>query len=127
MEKEGWHPSAKGERVAEIGPIPVIKGTEYSALYAEAIFTPGMKSHIHIHPGPEVWYTVAGESCLETPNGKFLGRAGGPPVIVSGGVPMQLTATGTQQRRALVLLLHDSSKPPTMDVDDWTPKGLCGQ
>lgn len=126
VEKKGWHPSGKGERVAEIGPLPVVLGTEYSALYAEAIFTPGMKSHVHIHPGPEAWFTVAGESCLETPKGKLVGRVGGPPVIVPGGTPMQLTATGTQQRRALVLLLHDSSKAPTMDFHDWAPKGLCG-
>jgi hypothetical protein len=38
---------------------------------------------------------------------------------------MHLTATGTEIRRALVLILHESAKPATTLVHDWTPKGLC--
>jgi quercetin dioxygenase-like cupin family protein len=79
----------------------------------------------HTHAGPEAWYTQAGETCLKTPQGKQIGRAGGPPVIVPGGPPMHLTATGTEQRRALVLILHDSSKHATTPEHDWVPKGLC--
>ena len=123
--KPGWLPARKGERVAEIGPIPISAGKEYSALYMEAILNPGMTSAIHTHSGPEAWFTVAGETCLETPEGKFTGRPGGPPVIVPTGSPMLLTATGTQQRRAVTLILHDSSKPPTTVAHDWIPKGLC--
>jgi quercetin dioxygenase-like cupin family protein len=124
IDRAGWHPST-GERVAEIGPLPIIAGEEYSAQYMEAIFNPGMTSAVHTHAGPEAWYTVAGETCLETPEGKFVGRAGGTPVIVPGGPPMQLTAIGTEQRRALVLILYQSSKPATTQAHDWTPKGLC--
>jgi hypothetical protein len=40
---------------------------------------------------------------------------------------MHLTATGTETRRALVLILHKTSKPPSTLVHDWTPKGLCKQ
>jgi quercetin dioxygenase-like cupin family protein len=91
----------------------------------EAIFRPGMKSAVHRHSGPEAWYTLAGETCLETPDGVMVGRAGGPPVIVPQGTPMELTATGTEVRRALVLILHDSAQPATMPATDWTPKGRC--
>lgn len=125
IEKAGWRPTTKGERVAEIGPLPVTAGEQYSALFMEVIFNPGMTSAIHTHSGPEAWYNMAGETCLETPNGKLVGRAGGPPVIVPGGPPMLLTTTGTEQRRGLTLILHDSSKPPTTVIHDWTPKGLC--
>jgi hypothetical protein len=38
---------------------------------------------------------------------------------------MHLTATGTELRRSLVLVLHLSSKPATTPAHDWTPKGLC--
>lgn len=124
IEETGWRPSG-GERIAEIGPLPVIAGEKYSAQYMEAIFTPGMTAPAHTHAGPEAWYTLAGETCLETPQGKQTGRSGGQYVIVPGGPPMHLTATGTEQRRALVLILHDSSKPATTLVHDWTPKGLC--
>ena len=119
----GWRPSG-GVRVAEIGPLLVKSGEKYTARYMEAIFTPGMTSPAHRHPGPEAWYTTAGEICLETPDGKSVGRAG-ESTIVPAGPPMHLTATGTEQRRSLVLILHESSQPASMPVSDWTPKGLC--
>ena len=120
----GWR-SPTGERVAEIGPLPIRAELEYSAQYMEAIFTPGMTAPAHRHSGSEAWYTLTGETCLETPDGAMVGRAGGSHVIVPGGPPMHLTATGTETRRALVLILHDSSQPATTPADDWTPKGLC--
>jgi hypothetical protein len=118
--------SAHGNRAAEIGPIPIKAGEDYSAQYMEAIYTPGMVAHEHVHSGPEAWYTLAGETCLETSDSRVqIGRAGGPPVIVPEGLAMHLTATGTEQRHALVLVLHQSSKPASTMVHDWTAKGLC--
>jgi quercetin dioxygenase-like cupin family protein len=124
IEDVGWR-SAGGERIAEIGPLPIKAGENYSAQYMEAIFNPGMTAPPHTHSGPEAWYTLAGETCLETPEGKQVGRAGGQFVIVPGGPPMHLTATGNEQRRALVLILHESSQPSTTLVHHWVPKGLC--
>jgi len=120
----GRRPS-DGSRVAEIGPLPISSDAKYSAQYMEAVFTPGMTAPAHRHSGPEAWYTLTGETCLETPEGKMVGRAGGSHVIVPGGPPRHLTATGTETRRALVLILHDSTQPPTTPAHDWTPKGLC--
>jgi quercetin dioxygenase-like cupin family protein len=100
----GWRPLG-GKRVADIGALPVSAGVPYVSEYMEAVFTPGMTTPVHRHPVPEAWYTVSGETCLETPEGKMVGRAGGAPVIVPGGPPMHLTATGTEIRRALVLIL----------------------
>jgi quercetin dioxygenase-like cupin family protein len=120
----GWRPTG-GERVAEIGPLPVRAEASYSAQYMEAVFTPGMTAPAHRHSGPEAWYTLTGETCLETPDGTMVGRAGGSYVIVPGGPPMHLTATGTDTRRAVVLVLHDSAQPATTPAPDWTPKGLC--
>jgi len=120
----GWH-SAGGTHVAEIGPLPTTAGREYTAQFMEATFRPGMKSRVHRHSGPEAWYTISGETCLETPEGSMVNRPGGPPVIVPQGPPMELTATGTETRKSLVLILHDSSQPHTMLATDWAPKGLC--
>ena len=120
----GWR-SQGGVHVAEIGPLPTIPGREYTAEFMEAVFRPGMKWRVHRHSGAEAWYTISGETCLETPEGAMVGRAGGAPVIVPEGPPMQLTATGNEVRRALVLILHDSAQPHTTLAPDWTPKGLC--
>jgi quercetin dioxygenase-like cupin family protein len=126
IDEAEWRPSS-GERVGKVGPLPVSGEARYSAQYMEAVFTPGMTAPAHRHSGPEAWYTLSGETCLETPEGKMVGRAGGAHVIVPQGPPMHLTATGKETRRALVLILHDSSKPPTTPAHDWTPKGLCKQ
>lgn len=121
---EDWR-SKGGTHVAEIGPLPTTAGREYTAQFMKAIFKPGMKSRIHRHSGAEAWYTISGETCLETPDGSMVGRAGGPPVIVPQGPPMELTATGTETRRALVLILHDAAQPHTTVATDWKPTGLC--
>ena len=124
IDRAGHHPDG-GTHVAEVGPLPASPGVQYAAQYMEAIFTPGMTAPAHRHSGTEAWYTLAGETCLETPEGRMIGRAGGAQVIVPGGPPMHLTATGTEIRRALVLILHDSSQPATTPAPDWAPKGLC--
>jgi quercetin dioxygenase-like cupin family protein len=125
IENETWR-SVHGNRIATIGPLSITPGEEYSTQYMEAIFMPGMTAPAHIHSGPEAWFTVGGETCLETSDGRVqVGRPGGAPVIVPAGLSMHLTATGTEQRRAVVLILHDSSKPPTTMVHDWAPRGLC--
>jgi hypothetical protein len=121
---KGWR-SKGGTHVAEIGPLPTTTGRDYTAQFLKAIFKPGMKSRIHRHSGPEAWYTISGATCLETPQGSMVGKAGGPPVIVPQGPPMELTATGTEIRKALVLILHDAAEPHTTLATDWKPKGLC--
>jgi len=122
---EKWR-STHGNRVAEIGPLPIVAGETYSAQLMEAAFTPGMTAAAHIHSGPEAWYAVGGETCLETSDDRMqIGRTGGAPVIVPMGLAMHLTAIGTEQRRSIVLILHLSSKPATTMVHDWIPKGLC--
>jgi quercetin dioxygenase-like cupin family protein len=123
-DQANWRASG-GERVADIGPLPVRAGAAYSTRYLDAVFEPGTTADEHRHAGPEAWYTIAGETCLETSEGTQGGRAGGPPVIVPEGLPMHLTATGTALRRALVLILYETGKPVTTPAHDWKPKGLC--
>lgn len=101
-----------GTRVAEIGPLVVKAGTSYTAQYMEAIFPPGAQTRPHTHPGPEAWYHEAGGVCLETPEGRAFGRAGDNGFIVPADLPMQLTVVGKEQRRSLVLILHETGKPP---------------
>jgi len=117
-------PKAPGEHVADIGPLHVARGTEYSATFLESVMTPGMTSAVHRHPGPEAWYTVSGEVCLEIPDGKIVGGPG-KPAIVPQGPPMFLTAIGRAQRRGITLILHETAQPPTTMEKTWKPKGLC--
>ena len=114
-----------GKLVAEIGPLPVTPGTKYTAQYMEAIFPPGAQTAAHTHPGPEAWYHAAGGVCLETPEGKAVGQAGDNGFIVPGNRPMQLTVIGKEERRSIVLILHETGKPASVVETKWVPKGLC--
>jgi hypothetical protein len=73
----------------------------------------------------EAWYTLEGAQCLETPEGKQVQRAGDPGLLVRAGLPMQLTAVGSDVRRSLVLILQDAAQPRSTIATDWIPKGLC--
>lgn len=121
--ERGWR-SSSGTPVAEIGPLPLPAAAEFSAMYMEATFVPGGSVAPHRHSGPEAWYTLSGEQCLETPKGRIVARAG-ESTIIPGGSPMALLAIGRETRRSLVLILHDSSQPASTFIQDWTPKGLC--
>jgi|SRR5579859_563084 len=125
IEDENWR-SPHGDRITEIGPLPIVAGEKYSAQFMEADFTPGMTAPAHVHSGPEAWYAVGGQTCLETSDGRMqISVVGGAPVIVPMGLSMHLTAIGTERRRSIVIILHQSSQQPTTMIHDWTPKGLC--
>ena len=128
LEKQSWHPprgKPAGSHMAMVGPIPISSGVDYEAVYMESIFAPGQTAPLHAHSGAEAFYTLTGDTCLETPAGVQWGIGPGNVVIVPGGLPMLLVARGTEQRRGVVLILHDSTQPPTTLTDSWTPKGLC--
>jgi quercetin dioxygenase-like cupin family protein len=119
----GWHPSG-GEHIADIGTLPITPGRKYTARYMEATFTPGMKAAVHRHSGPEAWYLLTGTQCLETPTGVTMAHAG-ESTIVPEGPPMALSSVGTETRRSVLLVLHDTTQPWITMAIDWEPKGLC--
>jgi len=120
---QGWRPSG-GDRMAEVGPLPVTPDRQYTAQFMEAVFPPGPIVAPHKHPGPEAWYMLGGEQCAETPAGVFRAKAG-ESLVLPGDTPMTLHIVGTAMRRSLVLILHDAGQRPTSAVTDWKPSGLC--
>jgi quercetin dioxygenase-like cupin family protein len=56
----------------------------YTARYLEAVITPGQRTPVHTHAGPEAWYLVAGTECLETPEGITVAHAGDSAVVKEG-------------------------------------------
>lgn len=114
-----------GNHVADVGPIPVNRQTVYAAAFLKSTFSPGMTAPVHVHSGPEAFYALSGDTCLETPEGIQVGRGPGNSIVVRGGPPMLLKAVGSEWRRGFALILHDAALPPTTLVQDWTPKNLC--
>jgi len=99
-----WRPP-NGTAVAVIGPLPVLPSEEYTARFIEAVYTPGMQTRIHTHPGPEALFVLTGGQCVETPAGANIAHAGEYSVLPAG-LPMVLMGVGTELRRAVGLILH---------------------
>jgi uncharacterized protein (TIGR02246 family) len=112
-----------GEPVAVIGPLELPRAKTYDAVLSYAVMRPGDRSLVHTHPGPEGWYMLAGEQCLETQAGtKRVGT--GETMTVPPNVPMELNIVGTTVRRSLVVIIHDSAQAAIIP-SDWKPSGVC--
>jgi quercetin dioxygenase-like cupin family protein len=118
--------SSTGQRVARIGPLPVLAAKRYTARFMEAVFPPGqgLQTAVHRHSGPEAWYVVSGAQCLRTPDATTVLRKG-ESGFVAAGPPMMLTSLGPDTRRALVLVLHDSEQPWMTVTTEWRPMVSC--
>jgi quercetin dioxygenase-like cupin family protein len=88
-----------------------------------AYFQPGQFTPVHTHPGPEAWWILEGEQCLQTTRTTLRLRAGHGGFVAEGDT-MRLVATGKGPRRALALILHDPDKLPGSNLE--TPPVLKG-
>lgn len=114
-----------GEAVAVVGPLELPPASSYHAVVSYARMRPGDRSIVHTHSGPEGWYMLAGEQCLETQTGTH--RAGaGQTMTVEANVPMELSITGTELRRSLLVVVHDATQPRGAP-SDWRPTGACAR
>ena len=113
-----------GRHRAVVGPIPIQPNRTYSMMVMSAHFLPGQFSVVHTHPGPEAWWVLDGEQCLQTTRTTVRARAG-QGAIVAEGDTMRMVGTGTNPRRALVLILHDSDKPGGYTIENAPPLKAC--
>lgn len=80
-----------------------------------------MQTRVHSHLGPEAFYVVEGEQCMETPDDKRLIPAGGT-YVVERGPHIQAAPKG---RRNLILILSPKGQPAVVPGADWQPTGFC--
>jgi quercetin dioxygenase-like cupin family protein len=114
-----------GEPIAVVGPLQLPAAQSYAAVLSYAVMRPGDSSRVHTHPGPEGWYVLAGEQCLETPAGASKARAG-ETMTAPANTPMELNVGGKTLRRAFALVIHDSTQQRGTP-SDWHPSGACSQ
>jgi quercetin dioxygenase-like cupin family protein len=112
-----------GKAIAVVGPLRLPAAASYTAVLSYAVMRPGDNSRVHTHAGPEGWYVLAGEQCLETPSGAHRSRAGGT-MTVRSNTPMELNVTGRALRRAFALVIHDAAQQRGTP-SDWKPPGAC--
>jgi uncharacterized protein (TIGR02246 family) len=123
LASKGGH-SKGGTLIAETEKLPPIPtGAGYEIVAYEADLGPDAKVMTHKHSGPETWYLLSGEQCLELPGRALRARKGGT-MSAPAEIPMNLNIVGPGKRDALFLIVHDSSKPFNTFLE-WQSEGLC--
>jgi quercetin dioxygenase-like cupin family protein len=119
----------QGEFVASVGPLQMTSDApsvakSYEVVAYLNVMPAGTHTRVHTHSGPEAWYVLEGEQCLETPAGTIKAGAG-VGAMVRPMMPMQLKNTGTSTRRALSVVIHDAARPWVAFTNEWKPTGMC--
>ena len=58
-----------GRHIAWLGPLVLPKAERYSMRVQSTLLMRGSTTPVHTHSGPEVFYIVEGEQCIERPDG----------------------------------------------------------
>jgi len=103
--------SRGGTKVMEVGPLAAVEASEYLLRVNEASGPPGSITPVHSHPGSEAAYVLAGEQSFRTPHGVMRVVAGKAAAGHGPGVPMQVSSSGGESLKALVMFVVDASKP----------------
>jgi len=113
-----------GHHIAWIGPLMLSAPDSFSMRVQSSLLRPGSTTPIHTHSGPEVFFIVDGEQCIEMTDGSQ--RLGdGQSYVVSGGVVHRGRVIGSIARRALALILYDAAYSASSDVDKPPLLFLC--
>jgi mannose-6-phosphate isomerase-like protein (cupin superfamily) len=103
--------SSGGAEVAEVGPLPPVRGQLYLLRINEATGAPGSITTVHTHPGTEAFYVLAGEGCLRTPSGVVRIPAGQGIAGSEAEVPVQVSSCGSTELRQLIMFVVDANRP----------------
>ncbi len=79
-----------GQAVAVVGPMELPKAELYAVVLGYAVMRPNDRSMVHVHLGPEGWYMISGEQCLETPAGAIRATAGGTATALKLTLPARV-------------------------------------
>lgn len=112
---------ADGRHMATVGPMTLPPGT-VRARFIESSFPPGMRTSVHSHPGPEGFYVLDGEQCMEMPTGKLrLGR-GRTLIVPANRIHFQSAPNG---RRNVAVVFYPPDQPWMKMEAGWSPTTYC--
>ncbi|MGC1816790.1 MAG: cupin domain-containing protein [Casimicrobiaceae bacterium] len=103
--------TAGGTKVTELGPIPRVAAPQYLLRINEASGPPGSATPIHTHPGSEAFFVLSGEQSIRGPQGTVRVEAGHAVAGQGGGMPMQVSSSGSTDLHALVMFVVDGTRP----------------
>lgn len=114
-----------GRLVGRVGPLPLTSKGPFQIQLWYVVMPPRTSTGSHLHPGPEAWYVLEGEQCLDTANGQIRTRAG-QGAVVAENIPMRLFNPGAGVGRALFIVVHEPSLAEAAP-SQWTPSGACSR
>lgn len=100
-----------GKKVAEVGPIPRPRASEYLLRVNEATGAPGSITAVHSHPGSEAFYVLKGEQTIRGANGTLKVQPGQPEGGNGADMAMQVSSSGTTDLHSLVMFVVDAKRP----------------
>ena len=104
--------TAGGTKVAEIGPIfPPLSAPEYLLRVNYGHGPPGSTTPVHMHPGSETFYVVAGRLSQRTPQGVMNVEAGHSMNGHPAGTTMEVFNRRQAELIALIMFVVDATKP----------------
>jgi len=103
--------SAKGAKVADVGPIPRINAAQYLLRINDASGPPGSVTAVHSHPGSEAFFVLTGEQSIRGAHGTMHVKAGQAEAGQGAENAMQVSSSGTADLHALVMFVVDAGKP----------------
>lgn len=103
--------SARGIKVAEVGPISRIQAAEYELRINAASGPPGSITPIHSHPGSEAFYVLSGEQSIRSGRGILRVPAGHAEPGHGENFAMQVSSSGRTELHALVMFVVDATQP----------------
>jgi hypothetical protein len=90
--------------------LPRVVAPEYLLRINEAT-GPGSITPVHSHPGSEVFYVLAGQQTVRTPEWVILIAASQAEAGSGGGTPLQVSSSGGTDLHAVVMFVVDATKP----------------
>jgi quercetin dioxygenase-like cupin family protein len=113
-----------GQHVAAVGPLALPPAGSYTMRVHSTLLEPGATTPVHTHSGPEVFYIVSGEQCLEM-KGEGWHLKTGETRTMPADVIHRGRVFGSTARRALGLVLHDAARPGSSNLNDPPPLVAC--
>jgi mannose-6-phosphate isomerase-like protein (cupin superfamily) len=100
-----------GTKVADIGPVPEIRASQYLLRVNHTGGAPGVKTPVHSHPGSETFYIVSGKLSQTTAHGVQHVEAGQFMLGRGADTAMEVSSSGVTELNALVMFVVDASRP----------------
>jgi len=113
-----------GRHVEWIGPLVLPAAQAYTMNVRSTLLKQGAATPVHTHSGPEVFYVVVGEQCLETQKAGHRLRAGKFLILPTDQIHRG-RVQNAEMRGALTLVFHDSRRPASSDLADPPPLVAC--